>query len=128
MKEFEEHTNKTLEYGVEMNNIPAIEIYFQTSINVFSLQDNKTAIALRLLKLDYQPVLSINLYEDHFSYIKDFMKYAKKYTCNICQRILNKSCNFQRHAKDCSVEIEEQYIGGKYRKKRIFSSSWMRRR
>ena len=65
--------------------------------------------------------MHLNLFENHFSYIKHFSKYAKKYTCEICKWVSNKCCHLKRHAKKCSTKIEEFYIGGKYRnKKTIF--------
>ena len=65
-------------------------------------------------KLDYK-VMHLNLFENHFSFIKNFSKYAKKYTCDICKRIFKEIWNLKRHTKKCSTEIQEIYIGGKYK-------------
>ena len=97
-----------------------VEIFFHIAINVYSLCENKTARIIRYSKLSYD-VMHVNLYENHFSYIKKFCSYAMKYTCTICNRVLNQSTHLIRHAKECNIEQEEGYIGGKYRnKKHIF--------
>ena len=99
-----------------MAQIPALEVYFKVSINVYSLQQDASAKALYLSKLSYN-TMHLNLFENHFSYIKHFSKYAKKYICEICRRVFNRSCHLKRHAKVCSTEIREIYVGGKYRNK-----------
>ena len=116
----EQHTSKSYNEGVEVSMLANVEIYFNIAINVYSLQEDKTANVIRLSKLDHE-VMHLNLYENHFSYIKRFKSFAKKYTCTICDRILNRACNLKAHAKLCSVESEEIYIGGKYgNKKNMF--------
>ena len=114
-RSLERHTNKLFDAGVNITDLPALEVYFKVAINVFSLQPDGSAKLLYLSKLDYK-VMYLNLFENHFSFIKNFSKYAKKYTCDICKRIFNKICNLKRHTKKCSTEIQEIYIGGKYKK------------
>ena len=41
--------------------------------------------------------------------------FAKKYQCNICDRIFNRTDSLNRHAKICNTEIEEIYLGGKFK-------------
>ena len=116
-QEFEQrYANISFDDGVEMVHLPALEVYFKVPINVYSLQQDGRAKVLYLYKLEFE-VMHLNLFENHFSYIKHFSKYAKKYTCEICKRIFNQCCHLKRHAKKCSTEIEEIYIGGKYRNK-----------
>ena len=79
--------------------------------------EDRTATIVRLSKLQYEP-LHLNLYENHFSYIKHFKTYAKRYKCNACSRVFNRANNLKRHAKECLLETEEIYIGGKYRNKK----------
>ena len=42
-------------------------------------------------------------------------KFAKKYQCNACDRMFNQTKNLNRHAKICCAEIEEIYVGGKFK-------------
>ena len=100
-----------------------IEFYFKIAINVYSLQEDKMAKTIRISNLDFRQdvVMHLNFYENHFLYITKFKSYAKKCQCPNCTRILNQSCNLQRHVKNCQTEVEEVFKGGKYRnRKTIF--------
>ena len=70
----EEHTGKSFDDGVEVSMLPIIEDYFNMSINVYSLQENKTAKVIRISDRDdiQEQVMHLNLYENHFSYINKF--------------------------------------------------------
>ncbi|XP_066265252.1 uncharacterized protein [Branchiostoma lanceolatum] len=63
----------------------------------------------------------LNLYEDHFSYIKDFKKYAKSYGCTLCGRKFNRAYNLKVHQSNCTGAIKYVYPGGAYnRRQTIF--------
>ena len=85
-EKLEQHTGKSYDQGIEVGMLANVEIYFNIAINVYSLQEDLTAKVIRLSKLDHD-VMHLNLHENHFSYIKRFNSYAKKYTCTICGRI-----------------------------------------
>ena len=74
-QEFERYANISFDDGVEIVQLPALEVYFNVSMNV--LQQDGTAKVLHLSKLEFE-VVPLNLFENHFSYIKHFSKYAKK--------------------------------------------------
>ena len=76
-----------------------VEVSMLVAINVYSLQEDKTAKIVRYSTLD-DNIMHLNLYENHFSYIKKFKSYAQKYTCSICGRILSKACNLKKHMKN----------------------------
>ena len=100
-----------------LNDLQGIENYFKVSCNVYNLLEDATAQVVRLSKLDH-PTLFLNIYGNHFSFIKDFPKYAKKYTCITCSRIFNTHRSHKRHAKECQFEVKEYFKGGKYRQKK----------
>ena len=57
----------------------------------------------------------LNLYENHFLYIKKFKSYAKKYQCNDCKRFITNSRNLPRHKAKCKAdEVKETFVGRKY--------------
>ena len=117
----EEHTGQSFDAGVKVSMLVLVEMFFNIAINVYSLQENDHATIVRLSKLTDFNVMHLHLYEQHFSYISKFRIFAKKYECIICGRILNLSKNLKRHGKECNVETEEIYVGGKYRtNKNIF--------
>ena len=100
--------------------LPALEVYFKTSVNVYSLGEDGKADVVRISKVNYD-LMHLNLYQEHFSYIKDFPKYAKQFRCVNCERVLSRNVNLRNHVKTCSIESEECYRGGKYRnRKNVF--------
>ena len=95
----EEYTGKSFDNGVEVSMLSIVEILFNIAINVYSLQEDKMVKVIRISNLNYkeEDIMHLNLYEHHFSYIKEgkFKSYAKKFQCPTCSRILNKACNLQ---------------------------------
>ena len=103
---------KSFKNGVFISDIPKLEKCFQTSINIYSLKQNSKAEVIYISKQLFQRIY-LNLYQNHFSYIKDFGQYAKKYSCNICKRIFNRLDNMKSHRKNCTVKVKEIFSGGK---------------
>ena len=68
----EEYAKQRFDDGVEVSILSTVETCFKVAINVYSLQEDKTAKSIRLSNLDYKQddVMHLNLYENHFSYIK----------------------------------------------------------
>ena len=109
VSDLEKHTKRSFKNGVDLDSLAAIEIYFKVSVNVYSLGEDGRAELIRISKLNYD-VMHLNLYQDHFSYIKNIRKYAKQFQCIVCERILNRSGNLRAHLKIYSVEREEVYV------------------
>ena len=120
-EKLEKYSKKSYEEGVEVNMLTAIEDFFKTTINVYSLQENKVAEIVQISTKLFKKVMHLNLYENHFSCISNFTSFAKKYSCTICGRILAESCHLKRHMAECTTEVTEIYCGGKYRN--IYSRS-----
>ena len=114
LKGVEKHTGKSFNDGVSISHIPALEVYFQAAINIYSLQENGSCDVIYLSQLPYRPMY-INLYDKHFSYIHDINKYSKRYQCMMCERIFNHVRSLKKHSDICCTEIEESYNGGKLR-------------
>ena len=97
----EEYAGKTFDDGIEVGMLAIVETCFNIAINVYALQEDKSAKVIRISNLDYKQdnVMHLNLYENHFSYIKKgkFKSYAKKFQCQNCKRILSKACDLNRH-------------------------------
>ena len=113
-KELEDHIGENFDEGVTIDHIPTIEIRYQIAINIMSLKEDGSADIVYLSRLDYRP-LYLNLYENHFSYISNYNTYAKRFQCYGCDRTFNRAYNLNRHAKVCCTEVEELYIGGKFK-------------
>ena len=116
LQQFENHTERSFKSGVKLNNIPALEVFFKVSINIYNLKEDGSCDIEYLSRLDYPPIY-LNLYGKHFSYIKNFSTYAKRYKCLMCERIFDQACNLKTHTKTCSNEVKEVYVGGKFKPK-----------
>ena len=104
-----------------MDDLDNVEDVFEVSIHVYSLQENKSAEVVRISQKSYEKVMHLNLYDSHFSYITKFSSYAKKYQCPTCSRFIGNVKNLPRHISRCQVEVEEVYVGGKFKpKKTVF--------
>ena len=58
----------------------------------------------------------LNLYETHFSYIKDIRMYSHSYKCSKCEQALWKTPqDLLRHERTCTEGIKRVYTGGVYR-------------
>ena len=100
-----------------MNDLEDVEKTFKVSINVYSLQEDKSAEVVRISEKEYEKVMHLNLYDSHFSYITKFKSYAKKYQCPSCSRFIGNSNHLARHIRRCQVEVEDVYVGGKFKTK-----------
>ena len=56
----------------------------------------------------------MNLYENHFSYIKDLARYSKSFCCSRCDKYWKKSSRLNRHEKTFDGKVQLKYPGGAY--------------
>ena len=64
----------------------------------------------------YQETMYLNLYEAHFSYIKDIRMYSHSYKCSKCEQALWKCpYDLHRHELTCEAGVNQIYKGGVYR-------------
>ncbi|KAJ8044458.1 Krueppel-related zinc finger protein 1 [Holothuria leucospilota] len=63
----------------------------------------------------YDDTMYLNLYEDHFSYIRDVNMYTKSYQCQKCQKLGSDRWHMQRHEATCDgVGVKHTFPGGVY--------------
>ena len=96
-------------------NIPHVEQCFQTNINIFSLNKDKTCDGVYKSMGKFQDkTVYLNLYENHLSYIANFATYASKYRCSLCDRMFPSAHRLNRHAKTCENKTKLRFPGGYY--------------
>ena len=98
-EKLEEATGKNYDQGVGLDELEEVEDEFQISINIYSLQEDKSAEVVRISEKSYEKVMHLNLYDSHFSYITKFKSYAKKYQCPSCSQFIGRGTNFARHIR-----------------------------
>ena len=106
--------------GVPLDELDKVETKFKTNICVYQLveiADGKTTAELvRRSMGHYTETMYLNLYETHFSYIKDIRMYSHSYKCSKCEQALWKTPqDLLRHERTCTEGIKRVYKGGVYR-------------
>ena len=106
--------------GVTTDDLSKIEATFKVNVVVYKLDeitDGKTTGELvRRSPCKYIETMYLNLYEAHFSYIKDIRMYGHSYKCSKCEQALWKTPqDLLRHERTCEGGIRRVYKGGVYR-------------
>ena len=95
---FQEYCNyfqvkpKTFE-GVELDEFPELEKYFEVQLFAMFLKEDGTAKTLFLSQASFPTKTYMNVYENHLSYIKDIKMYSKQYICSRCDKVSTKMSN-----------------------------------
>ena len=103
--------------GVTLDQLEDLSSTFDVGLNVYEQRQEKgkrvTDLIYRSVKQDN--LMYLNLYGNHFSYIKDLDKYSSTYLCPRCKQIFPRHSNFNRHMKTCDSATREIYVNGTYR-------------
>ena len=97
----EDFTGKKFDDGVTIDDLPLVEDCFDVGINVYSLQADKSAKVVRLTEKSTDKIVPLNLSERHFSYIKKFGCYTKKYQCFECSTFIKMAKHLPQHKIAC---------------------------
>ena len=112
-----------------MSELDDLEKLYEVNIQVYSLaptqshsedednEENTPEIAATLLRRShrhYSSTLYLNLYENHFSYIKDLARYSKSFCCSRCGKYWKRASNLRQHEKTCDGKVQLKYPGGAY--------------
>ena len=114
-------------HGVKLSELDQLEKVYEVNIQVYSLnssteeeddnEENRPDIAATLIHRShrkYESTLYLNLYENHFSYIKDLARYSKSYCCSRCGKYWKRASNLRQHEKTCDGKVHLKYPGGAY--------------
>ena len=106
--------------GVALDDLHKVESKFETNVVVYQLVeiDNGKTMAelVRRSPAQYPETMYLNLYEAHFSYIKDIRMYSHSYKCSKCEQALWKCpYDLHRHELTCEAGVNQIYKGGVYR-------------
>ena len=97
--------------GISLDQLEDASKIFNVGINVYVQdKDRMTELVFRSVKQD--DIMYLNLYIDHFSYVKDFGLYSKSYCCPKCRKIWTRHWDFKRHVKGCDAGTKSTYGNG----------------
>ena len=119
---YTKYTDQTVDTfeGVTIDELHKVEATFDVNVCVYKLvptgnEKTKAEIVRRSL-CSYAQTMYLNLYESHFSYIKDIRMYSHSYKCSKCEQALWKTPqDLLRHERTCTEGIKRVYKGGVYR-------------
>ena len=119
---YEEYTDQPVDTfeGVTIDELHKVEATFDVNVCVYKLvptgnEKTKAEIVRRSL-CSYVQTMYLNLYETHFSYIKDINMYCHSWRCRNCEQALWKTpYDLHRHERTCTEGIKRVYKGGVYR-------------
>ena len=105
--------------GVTLEDLPKIEATFDVNVVVYKLvatgNEKTMAEIVRRSLCSYAQTMYLNVYETHYSYIKDIHKYCHSYRCRKCGDSLWKwQRDLHRHESVCVGGIRRIYPGGVY--------------
>ena len=80
--------------GVELDEFPELEKYFEVQLFAMFLKEDGTAKTLYLSQASFPTKIYMNVYENHKSYIK---MYSKQYICNWCDKVFAEMRNLHKH-------------------------------
>ena len=106
--------------GVKLDDLLKVESKFETNVTVYKLVDTSeettTAELVRRSECHYPDTMYVNIFETHFSYIKDIRMYCHSWRCRNCGESLWKSSwELHRHESTCDAGVNRVYKGGVYR-------------
>ena len=105
-----------------MSELDELEKLYEVNIQVYSLvptqnheedendQENAPQIAATLLRRShrhYSSTLYLNLYENHFSYIKGLTRYSKSFCCSRFDKHWKRASNLRQHEATCDGKVKE---------------------
>ena len=115
---------------MKLSELDQLEKVYEVNIQVYSLAPTQThceeheeneehrpdisASLIRRSHRHYACTLYLNLYENHFSYIKDLARYSKSFCCSRCGKYWKKGFRLNRHEKTCDGKVHLKYPGGAY--------------
>ena len=118
---YTKYTDQTVDTfeGVTIDELHKVEATFDVNVCVYKLvptgnEKTKAEIVRRSL-CSYAQTMYLNLYETHFSYIKDINTYSHSWRCRNCETSLWKNPkDLLRHERTCTEGIKRVYKGGVY--------------
>jgi hypothetical protein len=104
--------------GVPLSQIKSLEECFSISINVYEKIDRDTVIPIYKTENIHIDKMSLNIYNKHLSYVRDFKQYAKKFKCDICDKMFTTITLLTRHTQSCLTGSKIKFKGGLFNSNR----------
>ena len=100
--------------GVVIDELHKVESVFEVNIVVYNLREESAQLVRRSLA-KHDNTMYVNLYEPHFSYIRNMKSYSHSCMCSKCEDSLwNSHSRLVKHELTCEAGLRHVYNGGVY--------------
>ena len=79
---------------------------------IYNLNSNGTVSCIYKTMSQNSSKMYLNVYHNHYSYITNFQKFAKKFQCEKCSKIFKKIWHLKRHTSLCYERTKYIFPGG----------------
>ena len=110
-------SQRVKEDGIKLSDLYRLDKLFGIHAYVYCLNEDQSVElvhrpATMLTKQESAAALKLNLYQEHFSFIKDMSKYSRCFTCQRCGGNFFRPWRLIRHERSCNAKIKYVYPGG----------------
>jgi hypothetical protein len=104
--------------GLYLDELPVLERLFNINVFVYELKETEeskvNAELVRRSPYKFDDTMNLNLYMNHFSYIKDLRSNSRSYVCRNCDKLWKHLGMFHRHEKYCKGCVRYKQPGEVY--------------
>ena len=112
LRQWEQYMGEVIPVSLQV--MPDLEQCFKKNIYIYELQENGTVVPVYESFGHFEEDLRLNLrYNNHLSLITDFSRYAKKYSCQHCQKLFDHRGDWRHHQKSC-IGVTKATICGRH--------------
>lgn len=83
--------------GIVVDDLVTVERLFDVSVNVFRLKANGSSEVVWSSKRQSNKTLNVNMYRNHFSYIKNLRSFCNSFVCRSCSAAFTRMSSLTRH-------------------------------
>ena len=104
------HTNPHQFQGVELDEFPELEKYFEVQLFAMFLKEDGSAKTLYLSQAWFPTKIYMNVYQNHLTLITDIQMYCKQYICNRCDTVFAEMWNLNKHQSKCDGTVKYVFL------------------
>ena len=99
--------------GVTIEEMSQLEKCFNLKINIVSMNSPRSVIYES--SYESENIMYLNNYQNHLSYITNYSKFASKFQCEKCNKMLKRQWDLKRHYSNCYERTKYIFPGGFHR-------------
>ena len=98
--------------GLELSETDHFEDTFDIAIDIYTMCEDGSVVPRYLSTRSQENVMTLNLHDQHLSYVVNRKSYLKKFQCASCKRHFDHMGTWQRHQGNCTNATKNVFPGG----------------